>query len=102
MMAKKKATVLHLSFDGKSYPYERGNNTARLVRQVRQVTGVSILEAERALNGDGADIDVALVLYYAAALQAGEDPNFEALLDEVSETHFITVEMRELEDDPET
>lgn len=95
--------VLHLGFDGKSYPYRRGGNTARIVRKVREVTGMPVLVAERHMGDlDTADIDVALVLFYAAALQAGEDPNFEALADEVTEVNAITVEVRELDEDPET
>lgn len=89
----------HLGFDGNVYPYVRGNNTARIVRQVRQVTGQSPNEAEQLLSS-AADVDVFAVLFYAAALQAGADPNFEALLDEINAESKITLEMREL-DDPE-
>jgi len=103
MMAKKKATALHLSFDGKSYPYIPGDITARMRRQVRQVTGIPVLQAERAMSDrESIDLDMALVMFYAGALLAGDDPNFEALLDEVTQDNPITAEYREVEDDPET
>lgn len=96
------AKVPHLGFDGNVYPYQQGHNTARIVRKVREVTGKSVLAAAQELFSGEPDIDVALVLYYAAALQAGKDPNYEALLDEVSEANPITFEIREVDDDPET
>jgi hypothetical protein len=47
------------------------------------------------------DIDIVAVLYYAAAVQAGEDPNWDTIVDSVTQEHPITVGLVE-GDDPET
>lgn len=98
--ADMKPKTLMLGFDGAEWPYLRGRNTARIVRDVRQMTGMSVNHAEQLITSDP-DVDVMATLLCAAMLQSGVRPDFEDLLDRITGDNPVTARLAEGVPDPE-
>jgi hypothetical protein len=98
--ASEPVKTLVFEWDGQDWPYVRGRNTARITRDVRQTTGMSLNRAEQ-LMGSDADLDVVVALLCAAMLQQGVTPDYEDLLDRVSPDSPLTVKLVDGVPDPE-
>lgn len=92
--------TLMLSFDGDEYPFVYGRCTARILRDVRRVTGMTVPKALE-LFGSEPDIDVIVTLYMAAAMQSGVTPDFDSLLDAVSYENPVQIRLVDGVPDPE-
>ena len=87
-------------FGDHKYVLRPSQLTVRQRLQIRDVTGMSVPKAMGLLSKD-ADVDVVAVLYYAAAIQGGDDPNWNTILDSVTADEPIRIGFTE-DDDPET
>lgn len=92
--------TLMLSFDGDEYPFVYGRCTARILRDVRKATGMTVPRAMELL-GTEPDIDAVVTLFVAAAMQAGATLDVERLFDEVSYERPVTVRIVDGVPDPE-
>lgn len=101
MAAKaERAQTLVFAFNGEEFPFVYGRCTARILRDVRQATGMTVPRAMELL-GSEPDIDAVVTLYVAAAMQAGVNVDAEALLDSVSYANPVTVRLVDGVPDPE-
>lgn len=89
--------AVQLSFGDHTYLLRPGQLTGRQIAQVRKITGQSPTAALAELANDP-DLDIVAVLYYAAAVQAGDDPNWNTVIDSVTRDTPITVAL--VEDEP--
>ena len=89
--------AVQLSFGDHTYTLRVSQVTGRQRMKVRSVTGVSLMEALAQL-GTQPDLDTVAVLYYAAAIQSGEDPNWNTIIDSVTPEAPITLAF--VEDEP--
>lgn len=91
-------TTVTITVDGDhSFTFRSGDITARIARQVRQATGMSLMKAMRLL-GEEPDLDVLAAVCYAGALQTNPsypfdeieqlityDADYDASIDDVEE-----------------
>lgn len=89
--------AVRLSFGDHQYTLRPGRLTVRQISHVRKVTGQSPTSAMAELANDP-DLDVVAVLYFAAAVQAGEDPNWNTIIDSATRDTPITLEL--VDDEP--
>jgi hypothetical protein len=89
--------AVQLSFGDNTYTLRVGQVTGRHRMKVRSVTGVSLMESLAQL-GTQPDLDTVAVLYYAAAVQAGDDPNWNTIIDSV--TPDTPIALAFVEDEP--
>ena len=88
--------AVQLSFGDHSYVLRPGRLTGRQTAAVRKTTGMSPTAALGDLRDDP-DYDIVAVLYYAAAVQAGDDPNWNTIIDSVTRETPITMAFVEAE-----
>lgn len=89
--------AVQLSFGDHTYTLRPGRLTGRQAATVRKVTGMSPTAALGQLS-DQPDLDTVAVLYYCAAVQAGDDPNWNTIIDSV--TFETPIKLAFVEDEP--
>ena len=91
------STAVQLTFGDNEYTLRIGQVTGRQRMKVREATGVSLMTALAQLS-TSPDLDTVAVLYYAAAIQAGADPNWNTIIDSVTPETPIALSL--VEDEP--
>lgn len=92
------ASQSHFSFivEGKTYTFRFDDISGRLVKECKDVTGYKPLALFQSLSTPAdLDLDIIAAMIWVCQRQAGEEADFEALLDEVTYRWLESMEWTE-------